>query len=147
MAKLDLTLREVAEAKEYGITTKQYEGFRAKLEDRLKKKLTPEVEKVKADYLSCIRREVTRELTPKIREELIGECRKAAEAELRGKVTEELRKEASSRVPNEKDLEAVREFVREAELDCMTQAHAASADAEEAKRGLKWTRALRGAGG
>jgi hypothetical protein len=143
VAKLDLTLREVAEADSYGLSPDKYDELRSKLEERLKKKVTPEVEKVKAEWIDHLRKEVTKELTPKIRVEVLAECRKQAETELRDGVWKELNANLNSRAPTPREREAFKEFVREAELDCLTQANAASGDSDRAALAYRWSRRVR----
>lgn len=143
VAKLDLTLREVQEADSYGLSPDKYDELRTKLEERLKKKVTPEVEALKEAHLKAIRQEVTKELTPKIRVEVLAECKKQAETDLRDGVWKELNATLNSRAPTPREREAFKVFVREAEMDCLTQANAASADGDRAVSAYRWNRRIR----
>lgn len=94
-----------------------------------------------------LRSKLPDELQPKLREALLPEVRKQVESEIGEKLRQEARtaieQEIAQQVPTNKERAALQEFVRDAEVDCMTQAHAASNDADAAEQSLKWSRRTR----
>jgi hypothetical protein len=103
----------------------------AELRNKLPKELRPKIEE---------------ELRPKVEAAILPDLRKKAEADLRDKLLGEVReveKEVAGKVPSVRDREAFRDFIREVEIDCMTQADSASNDSDSAASTLNWRRRLR----
>jgi len=181
MGKIDdLTVREVNEAKGYGLSLEQYVDLKEKFSSRQRDRLVEEVrDQAKKEAKSELRNEISSEmrpniridvekemrpkllaeiekelraklpdeLRPKLRGELLPEVRKQVEAELGAQLRTEARTEAKQEMarelPSAKDRRSFREFVREEEVDCLTQANAASFDADKAESALRWGRRLR----
>lgn len=181
MAKTDdLTVREVNEAKSYGLNPDQYDELRDKFEKRQRERLMIEVRdqakkeakaelrveignemrpgiredvdkemrpKLTTQIEKELRAKLPDELRPKLREDLLPELRKQVETELSAQIRATAKVEAEQgvarQVPTVRDRTAFRDFIREEEVSCLTQANAASTDAEDAERSLRWGRRLR----
>lgn len=122
------------------ISTEMRPTIRADVEKEMRPKLLGEVEKE-------LRAKLPDELKPKLREEVLPDVRKQVGAELgektRTAIRADLEREYAERVPNTKDRAAFKEFIREAEIDCLTQGTAASNDFEKAEASLLWSRRVR----
>lgn len=109
-----LTVRDLDEAKRFGLTAEAYDELRELFETRQKEKLR---EKVRDQVAS----ELTTQLRSKIRDEIENEARKNAEAAFDADKRKELVQEIRNEHPNEKDIRAFRDMAREIELDCLAQ--------------------------
>lgn len=141
LTEVTIQVKKEAKAELRGeVTSELRPGLRIEVEKELRPKLATEIEKE-------LRAKLPDELRPKLREELLPEVRKQVEAELGDNLRQEARtaveQEIAKQIPTHKDRNAFREFVREEEVDCMTQANAASTDADTAESSLLWGRRLR----
>lgn len=108
--KADMTVREVDEAAHYNLTVNSYLELRQKIVSRLEAHLE---KKLRNAYL------------PKVRVEIANE--------LRAQITQEVQSDLLS----ESDRRSYREYLREAEMDALAAATAASSESEVWFRGQK----------
>lgn len=137
-----LTLKEVEEAKSYGLSSSAYDELREKFEMRLRDKLR---DLVKKEVYASAEKELRVKLRVEVEEEIREQVKKKFENEERAKLEAKIRSEADSQVPDPKDLSAYREFTRDVELDCLAQAHAASDMADTQELGWNSSRRWKGA--
>lgn len=125
--------------------------LRPSVRDELRPALTEEIKNaVRPQLLKEVEKELRlklpEELRPSVekdlRPKLLEEARKEIHVEALKKAREEVSKEVQSRVPSARERSAVRECVREIELDSLVAAHAAAEIANSAKKELdlsaKW---------
>lgn len=155
-AALDLTLREAKEAKGYKLSAEDYAELKNQFLVRFRQQYHDELwEDAKTEAKDELRAEIAKEvskglsdaLRPRLKEEMLPELRTQIETELsqknRAEVRKELAEEFLAQVPTDRQRAAFREYVREAELDCLTQAHASALDGERVAADLKWSRNTR----
>lgn len=158
MAELDLTLREIEEAKTFGLSTRQYDDLKSRffvrwrdtnwpriLEDARKDpKLRKEVaDEIRATIRENLSKELKEKLTNELRADVRAEIQKTFMEKEREKLLVILREEQEAEVPTKDEIAAAQEFVREIELDCLTKADAASVMVEDAKAAKTRSRSWR----
>ena len=156
MAREDLTLREVEEAEQYGLNPDQYDELKDIFTQRAKDAVRPvvavEVEKeIRNKVVNKLREEILeelpKELEPKIAEDLRPKIRVEVEEELgekfRAQARDAVKQEEASRAATPRERRAFRDFVREVEVDCLTNAHTASNSADKEERMWLIMRTLR----
>lgn len=135
-----LTLKEVEEAKTYGLSNNQYVRIRETFEMRLRDKLR---DLVKKEVYSSAEKELRKTIRQEVETEIRASFEEKLGTDLRAKVRAELEAEAQKLTPNQKERTTAKEFIREVELDSLTQAHAASGIADETEVYLASARKVR----
>lgn len=136
----ELPLRAVEEAKEYGLTPRQWITLRKRFQGEQEKNRLREME-------ATWKKEVEQSVRPKLREELLTELRAKVEAEIgekaRAKATKELRDAEQSKQTTPAQREAAKELLWDVEVDCRTLAEAASRMREAEQKSLARSELLR----
>lgn len=102
-AKYDLTLREMEEGEEYGLTPEQYADLKKVFTQRAKKTLVQEVKaEAKEEFERSLRSQLWAELRPSMREEV--------EKELRPKLSKEIEKDLRTKLPAELKPEVIKDL-------------------------------------
>lgn len=110
------------------------------VEESARPRLLKEAEKeLRAKLPEEMRPAIEKEIRPK----LLEEVRKEVHEDALRKAREEVSKEVQSRTPTARERAAIRECVREVELDSLVHAHAAAGMATEAMDRLEWSRKWR----
>lgn len=129
MAKRDLTLWEVDEAKNFGLSAENYDELKTILEGRWRKNyITYIQENIKTETLKTARPKIKEEVKAEIIADLTSNFEETKKQEIR-KLIE---KEMASTIPTVEQKIAAKEMAYELELDCQAIAKVASdsADAE-----------------
>lgn len=130
MAKRDLTLWEVDEAKNFGLTAEQYDELKSTLESRWRKNFTSSIQEgIKTEALKTARPKIKEEVKAEIVEELTNAFDEARKKEVRALIE----KEIAATAPTKEQRIAAKEMAYELELDCEAIAKVASdcADTEQ----------------
>jgi hypothetical protein len=127
MAKRDLTMWEVDEAKKYGLSPDQYDELKSLLNERYRKTKWE-------TSLEQARTEAVKNAKPKLKEEVKAEILADLTSKFEAGKIEEIRKrlekEMAEAAPTVNQRRDAKEMAHELELDCLATAHAASADAD-----------------
>lgn len=129
-----LTVRELDEAKTYGLTPESYDELREKL---LSRNRVDVFESVKKEVTGNVEKSTRLALTKEIEASCWVKVEAAFDKDSKQKLEAKIREDIASEAPNPKDIAAFKDFAREIEMDSLAQAHAASDEADQSDKVTK----------
>lgn len=121
--KANLTLAEVDEAKSFGLPLDDYIRFCQIIKNRL-------YDELKETVISNVRRDITPTIKQELRKDIYSEVEKNFNKNIRQNLEKEIKEKIKSEYPTDKEIKIYRNYAREIEFDCLTQAQSASESSE-----------------